>query len=177
MRATDGRPGVDWKAIPLTNNKLAIVDAADYEWLMQWMWYAHLDKRSGKYYAVRNRRKDESGPRGIIRMHSVIAGTQTGEHTDHHDEDTLNNRRYNLRTCSVSQNGANRAATRRNALGYKGVRWVPQKGKYAARLIHYKKEHFLGYHLCAEEAAHAYDREAVLVFGEFAKLNFPQVSA
>ena len=111
----------DFKRIPLSQGKWAIVDVEDYDWLMQWVWYAHKDAHSGDYYAVRNKRVTE-GKSGIVRMHAAICGTKPGEHTDHEDLDKLNNRRSNLRTCTVSQNGANRQKIKKNTSGYKGVR-------------------------------------------------------
>ena len=48
----DTRPVSDYRTIPLSQNKFAVVDAADYEWLMQSKWCAH--KHRNTWYAVRN---------------------------------------------------------------------------------------------------------------------------
>jgi hypothetical protein len=35
------------KEIPLTRGRVAIVDAADYDWLMQWKWRARRESHGG----------------------------------------------------------------------------------------------------------------------------------
>lgn len=161
-----------YRTITLTQGQVAIVDVEDYDWLMQWKWYAHLDKHSGRFYAVRNKTKAE-GKSGMVRMHNVICGTPNGSHTDHGDGNKLNNRRYNLRSCTVSQNGANRGPTARNKLRLKGVRWKSDKKKYQARITHSRTDEHLGYFINPQDAARAYDRKALELFGKFAWLNFP----
>jgi hypothetical protein len=39
------------KEIPLTLGKVAVVDAADYEWLSQWKWYARPASHGAAYAA------------------------------------------------------------------------------------------------------------------------------
>ena len=41
------------RAIPLTQGQWALVDDADYEWLMQYEWCAQWDKDTRSFYAVR----------------------------------------------------------------------------------------------------------------------------
>lgn len=42
-----------YRFIPLTQNKIALVDAEDFEWLSQWNWYAAAHQ-SGSFYARRS---------------------------------------------------------------------------------------------------------------------------
>ena len=49
-------PTADYKLIPLTQGKFAIVDAENYEWLNQWKW--HIKKGSKTFYAVRMNKRD-----------------------------------------------------------------------------------------------------------------------
>jgi len=53
------------------------------------------------------------------------------------------------------------------------VRNRPNK-KWKARISHYKKEYRLGDFLSEEDAARAYDKKALELYGESAKLNFPR---
>jgi len=91
----------DTRLIPLTQGKVAIVDAADYDWLNQWKWYA--SKEGRVFYAIR--RDNDCGGRDIkVRMHRVILGVPTGLEGDHINGDGLDNRRANLRTVTKQQN-------------------------------------------------------------------------
>ncbi len=77
------------KYIPLTQGKVAIVDAEDYAWLSQHKWY--LQKKGGNSYAVRR----ENGK--MIRMHREIMQTPEGLVVDHKDGCGLHNRKCNMR--------------------------------------------------------------------------------
>jgi hypothetical protein len=71
------------KLIPLTKGQFALVDAADYDWLMQWPWNAYWHPRTKSYYARR-----AHGPL----MHRFILGlTDPKIKGDHRDGNTLNN--------------------------------------------------------------------------------------
>ena len=150
------------KSIPLTQGKFAIVDDEDYDEIARHKWY-YLNG-----YAQRH------APRGVTRMHRVIAGTPPGMDTDHINGDGLDNRRSNLRVCTHSQNMANRGRDSTNTSGFKGVTWHKECRKWLAYTAVNRKMIHIGLFERAEDAARAYDREVVRIFGEFAAPNFPQ---
>ena len=93
---------------------------------------------------------------------------------DHINKNTLDNRKENLRLVNGSQNQANRSANSSNTTGLKGVRIAKDGKNFTARLALRKpvrKEIYLGYFKTPEEAAAAYNKEAVINFGKFAQLN------
>jgi len=92
---------------------------------------------------------------------------------DHADRDKKNNRRNNLRPCTLSQNQSNKLVHRNNKSGYKGVSLHSQSDKWRAIINHNKKKISLGLFFSKEEAAKAYDEAARRLQGEFARLNFP----
>lgn len=114
------------KRIPLTQGKVALVSDEDYEYLMQWKWYA---RRAGKtFYAGRHVRLKLK--QKVFHMHRVIA-ERLGilEAPDHKDRNGLNNQRSNLRAATISQNKANRGRNKNNTSGYKGVYWDKERKK------------------------------------------------
>lgn len=84
-----------YREIPLTQGQVALVDASDYEWLMQWKWFALWNKTSRSFYAARNP-KNIDGKRAHIRMNRLILGLEYGDPRmgDHRDGNTLNNLRF-----------------------------------------------------------------------------------
>jgi hypothetical protein len=151
------------KRIPLTRGQYALVDDADYDYLMQWKW--HILVGSSTYYAKRC---------SAIRMHRVILDAPKDQHVDHRDGNGLNNQRYNLRLCTRAQNAQNRKLRRDSKSGFKGVRWVPGRNKWRADIKVKGKSIYLGYFTCVVKAAKAYDEAAIKYFGEFAWLNFKE---
>lgn len=149
------------KEIALKGGGIAKVDDADFSFLNQFTW--RLKKRKGKnsVYAVCE-----------MPMHALL--NPGFEMTDHRDNDGLNNQRENLRACSNSQNQANKPKPRHNTSGFKGVSFRPTRSNrfYAAIGFGGRRIH-IGSFLTAEEAARAYDKKAIELFGPFAQLNFP----
>jgi hypothetical protein len=167
--------GVYCRLIPLSQTLFAIVWESDYLWLMQWKWYAR-KARIGKpgYYAFRNIwDSDGNGKHAVPSMHSEIADRYGLPALDHADGCGLNNTQGNLRPCNASQNGANRGKTCNNKTGFKGVRTNKNSVGYRSRLAYMGREYFLGSYEKSETAARAYDRKALELFGDFARLNFP----
>ena len=149
-----------YRLIPLTQDQNAIVDAADFEFLNQWNWYAHWNKFTKTFYPTR------SVGRNTVTMHWEIFDCQC----DHANKNTLDNRRKNLRKCTVSENSYNRKK-RCNSDGYVGVSWRPKERKWVARITVNKKVIYLGYFKKAKDAAMARDRAALIHHKEFAHLN------
>jgi hypothetical protein len=158
------------RLIHLTQGKSAVVDAADYERLSRWQWFAHFDKKINKWYAMRSQRID--GNLSYVYMHREIMGAAASEEVDHANGDGLDNRRsVNLRIATHRQNLANRGPQRNNTSGYKGVTWNKQLRRWCAQ-IHIAGKHLhLGVFDIAEDGARAYDTAAREHFGEFAYQN------
>lgn len=156
------------RKIPLSQGKFALVDDDDYDFLIQWKWYAHKERES--YYAVRKSVR-LNGKQKMIYMHHILLGTPVGMKCDHQDRNSLNNQRRNLRIATNAQNLINRPSQSNNKLGIKGVYRVGNK--FRASIIFKGKTIHLGAYSSLKEAGKAYDRKAKELFGDFAWLNFP----
>jgi hypothetical protein len=151
------------KRIPLSDGQYALVDAADYEWLSQYHW--HLC--SGGYAA-----RSENGRR--ILMHREIMQPPKGMVVDHVDGSRANNCRGNLRVCTRAENQRNQRKQRGSACGFKGVGYLKGSKRCHAKVVFEGKTVWLGHFDDEVAAARAYDAKAVELFGEFARLNFPE---
>lgn len=164
------------KLIPLTQGKFAIVDDENYEWLSQFKWCAV--KTRSMYYAARtilvgNKKQN-------LYMHRQILHLKKGDkrQADHKNHNGLNNLLSNLRICSHAQNQYNRyGKTTPKTSIYKGVWYSNSKHdrnlkKWVTHIAINGKEYHIGRFHTEFEAAFAYDRKAIELFGEFAHTNF-----
>ncbi len=158
------------KHIPLTQGKFAIVDDEDYDYLMQWKWFAAKDKNT--YYAKRNQVVAEikfGEKRTTLSMHRIIMKTPIGMEVDHRDHNGINNRKKNMRNCSHMHNLQNKISI----IGTSQYKGVYKRGcKWIAAIRHNRKIRHIGIYLSEETAAKAYDEKAVECFGAFAHTNF-----
>jgi len=107
-------------------------------------------------------------------MHRQIARTPDHLVCDHVNHDGLNNRKKNLRNCTLTQNNANSRPSKNSSSKYKGVSWNKSRRKWAAFIKKNGAQLHLGYFYDETSAAHAYDRAARKYHAEFANLNFPE---
>jgi hypothetical protein len=146
-------------------------------------------RKTGRFYWRRsrggNRRGTEAGTvegTGYIRIsignrhymaHRLAWLYVHGEHPigpiDHRNGIRGDNRIVNLRTCIGPENQWNRRR-RPNPTGYTGVYRRPS-GKFAARIMWYRRSFHIGTYPTAEEAARNYDVHAECLFGPFARTN------
>jgi hypothetical protein len=121
----------------------------------------------------------QKGRRALL-LHRLIMECPSSMVVDHKDSTTTDNRKSNLRVCGPSENARNSRLRKRKRCKYKGVVWVKRTetaaGKpYRARVaIAGMRKVYAGYHATQLSAAMAHDDLAVRVFGEFARLNFPE---
>jgi hypothetical protein len=154
--------GESVKTIPLGDGYCAYVDAADYEWLSQWKW------RFQGGYAVRWTKN------GIVYMHREIMKPPPGMVVDHKSRNKLDNTRENLRNATRRENQRNTGKRHGTSSRFKGVGYCKARDKYQAHIQCKGRLHCLGFFIEETDAARAYDRAAVELFGEFARLNFPE---
>ncbi len=158
------QPAETVKRIPLAHGGFVLVDAADFEWLSRYKWSP---KGSGRYAARREKGK-------TIYMHREIMNAPPGMVVDHSDGNGPNNCRSNLRVCTAGQNRCNQAKRIGCKSRFKGVYQDSRRDKWFVMIRVGDKPLWFGYFDAEGEAARAYDRLAVELFGEFAYLNFPQ---
>lgn len=106
-----------------------------------------------------------------IIMHRLLLGHLDGHEVDHKDQDKLNNQRDNLRQFTPSQNKQNGPIKITNTSGYKGVSLNKKTGKWEAGIFRKYKKYNLGLFLTREEAALAYNKKAIELFGPEAYQN------
>jgi hypothetical protein len=104
----------------------------------------------------------------VIKLQRFIMGDPPGLVVDHCDGDRLNNRKSNLRACTVQQNNMNIGITRHNKSGYKGVSRAGKK--WRATICLDGRQLHLGMFERPEIAAAAYDDAAELYFGDNRRL-------
>lgn len=159
--------------IPLTQGKVALVDNED-AYLAKVKWCASFHHLT---WYVRRRVAREDGRPSTQMLHRAVLGlTDPRVVVDHINGDGLDNQRENLRVVSTSQNIAKARLRMTNTSGFRGVTWDSPRQRWVAQIkVDYARK-FLGRYYAAEDAARAYDAAARQHFGEFARLNFPEVA-
>jgi len=163
------------KLIPLTQGQIAIVDNEDYEYLMQWKWFAIRHGRT--HYAARH--ETTSSKSRLIRMHQALLPAPLGLEVDHVNHNGLDNRRRNLRLGTHAENMLNGQKRRGTHSRFRGVTrrvdiaanpwgaYIYKRVDGRSRRIH------LGHFRSEVEAALVYDRAAREDGNELRQLNFP----
>jgi len=156
--------------LKLNGNYSTIVDDEDYRSLVKFRWYTISSKTSGPY-ASRSL-KVTKNKRVVIMLHRYILELAPWDKrvVDHVNGNTLDNRKENLRIVSRHQNNMN-CKGRKHSSKYKGVRFYPPSGKWAAGIRFKSKPIHLGYFDSENEAAKAYNNKSIELFGEFSKPN------
>jgi hypothetical protein len=157
------------KEIILTNGGVALVDDEDYEKVSKYTWHLRKDGYAGSTQYCgggRNGAKYKT-----IRMHRLILDAKDGEIIDHINGNRLDNRKCNLIIVTRTENTYNKKLDKRNTSGYRGVTWRKDLSKWKATIQKDGKLIHLGYFDDKHEAARAYNKKAMELYGEYARLN------
>lgn len=141
-----------------------MVDDEDFERVNRYKWRFHRE------YAIKHFKLNKKDV-GLF-LHRFIMGLNYGDkkQIDHINHNGLDNRKCNLRLCTVIENRRNSSLRSDNTSGYKGVHWYKKTNKWQAR-IKLNKRISLGLFPTPIAAARAYNIAAKKYFGEFAYLN------
>ena len=157
--------------IELTRGYKAIIDDASYDIVKDHKWYIYI-KHHKNGTILNNYAMTVNSKRGTIFMHRLITSVTKGFEVDHIDGNGLNNSCSNLRICNRSQNAMNNRKQLNTTSIFKGVYWDKRYNKWIASIGINRKIKHLGTFAIEEDAAKAYDKAALELFGEFARPNF-----
>lgn len=145
----------------------ALVDTPDYYRCSRYTW---IQDREG--YIITQFRKDYKNY--YYRLHRYILSAPAGLSVDHISGNLLDNRRCNLRLANQQQQTRNTANHSDSLSEYKGVSWRNDRKKWRVQIMYNDKQIYLGLFNSEIRAAQEYDLHAKLLFGQFARLNFPE---
>jgi len=151
--------------IPVHGGLEALIDADDLALVGGRKWWRSSHHRTCVYAYTMDGRK-------TLRMHRLIMGAKKGQNVDHINGDGLDNRKSNLRFCTIEQNKANMRP--RSWRGLKGVE--ASKGGFRGSINVRGVRHRMATRAHWFEAAVDHDRMAVEAHGEFAWINFPCIT-
>ncbi len=114
------------KAIPLTRNYVAIIDAEDAPNVERYNWHVHISKGKGKQPGQPYARANINGRK--VYLHRFITGAELPWQVDHGNHQTLDCRRSNLEVKSHIEN----QQTRRNVKAHR-ARLLAADGKGMVR--------------------------------------------
>lgn len=121
----------------------ALIDTEDLPKLQAYTktWYAAIRRRT--IYAAINLPWKNNKPTGNILMHRVILSDI--EELDHFDSNGLNNRKYNLRDLTHSENCQNLRSHVDSKSKVRGVSWFKRDSKWHAQICVEGKRIHIGY--------------------------------
>lgn len=152
------------KQIELSQGLFTLVDDEDYISLNQIKWSSSFHTRSKKWVACNSK---------VGLLHRYLLGISDKMVLVRHlNGNTLDNRRENLIAISPSISRSSSKSPKNRSSEYRGV--TLQKSVSTKRVKKWRadiQKEFIGVFKTPEEAALAYNKEALKRFGEFANLN------
>jgi hypothetical protein len=168
------------KLISVGQNKFAIVDDEDFDRLNKIRWCIRNDRGRNDYVQttkylgkINNKYKNVT-----IQMHRLILDISDSRKIDHKNGNTLDNRKENLRIATSRKNNTNLHKLKsNNTSGFRGVikrHDYIDKITWRARInLPNGRKKSLGEFSTPEEAAKAFDKAALEIYGDFCgQLNF-----
>jgi hypothetical protein len=167
--------GYIFRRIFLGDGIYTIVDEDVFYRLSHYKWHLKGCK-ANKFYAIADV-KIGPGRTRVVSLHREIMNNPKGFIVDHLNNNSLDNRKDNLRPATRSQNRQNAPKRKKNASSqFLGVSFHKEEKKYRARISIKGKRIHLGKFDNEIDAAKAYDAAARKYYGEHARVNFPEDS-
>lgn len=132
-------------------------DMTDYEKIKTYTWREDVD-----HYGYPRLRATIGGKE--IKMHTFLGYSKC----DHEDRNPFNNRRYNLRAATQSENATNQGIQSNNTSGFIGVSWNKSTNKWRSYINEDKKFIYLGEYVDKTSAITARLQAEKKFYGDFA---------
>lgn len=144
-----------------------IFDECDRDLVTNHKWYPRY-KKSGNVYMSRTIWVGKNKYKSFI-LHREIMGAQKGQIVDHKNGNTLDNRRSNLRFCTVSQNAQN-SFVKPGKSGINGI-MINRRGKFEIRIHVNKVNRCFGTYLSLDSAIPALEYYLYKHHGAFSRIH------
>lgn len=148
--------------IGITNNtkRQFYVDLEDFDILKEYCW-CECEIKSKQYSLLK---AYDPITNKVIRMSKLIGC----KGYDHKDRNTLNNRKYNLRPCTIFENARNISMRTYNTSGVTGVSWSKSCKQWIARITDKSQRIYLGKFENKDDAIKARLLAEIKYYEEFA---------
>jgi hypothetical protein len=133
-------------------------DMDDYDRIKNYCWSEKKDKNYSRVRAY------DSNTKKTIFMHYITSD----RYCDHIDRNPFNNRKYNLRKATMSENNRNHNLRKNNKCGITGVHWHKLRSKWMVYIEVDSKRKHLGYFLEKDDAIKTRLEAEAKYFKEFA---------
>lgn len=156
-----------------TENLWTIIDLEDLEKVMNfpYTWCAKYNHTNDEYYVVANVYHPELQQTRPIFLHQFLMNAN-GKDVDHENNDTLDNRKSNMRIVEEGNNSKNRKGkNKNNTSGYRNVSWDNKRNKWVVQLQVDGKNKRLGSFDDVHEAGKFAEEMRQKYYGEFAGKN------
>lgn len=149
-----GEYGIGWTS---NTNKEFYFDLEDYDKIKQYCW------REGQWgYCMTTTKEDNKGK---FIQHILL---NTNKTIDHKNRNKMDNRKENLRVCTMQENRINASIPNSNTSGFIGVGFDRRYNKYIARIKINRKQIYLGSYSTIQEAVKVRLKAEKEYFGDFA---------
>jgi len=143
------------------------IDSEDIDKVNIYQWHIEKSHSNIKYaQAILPNKK-------TLRMHKLLLPNSI--QVDHINNNGLDNRKCNLRSCNNAENNRNKNFQRNPVSGYTGIRYNPKANSYYVRIMVNKKEISLGHYKDLDDAISARKAGEEKYFGEFKYLNDAEI--
>lgn len=154
-----------------TENLWTVIDLEDLDKVISfpYTWFAKYNHTNNEYYVVASEYHPELRRSKPVFLHQFLTAAN-GRDVDHENNDTLDNRKSNLRIVTESNNSKNRKGrNRNNKSGYRNVCYV--NGKWIVQMQVDGKNKRIGSFDDVHEAGKYADEMRKKYYGEFAGKN------
>lgn len=159
------------RQIPLTKNKIAIVDEEDYARISKYTYYCHINEVYE--YAGRGAYLENDRILTQIYLQEDILKIRSNKNQIilFKNGNGLDCRKENLLVVTPGQRNMAQKPVKNSISKYKGVTFCKQTGRWKARIGYNGKSLWIGRFETEEEAALAYNKRALSLYGDISFQN------
>lgn len=135
--------------------QVVLLDDEDYDMILEKGYKLHLkhDKTiDGFYVQLHYPDLTQKDKRGTIGLHRLVTNCPKGLQVDHVNRNPLDNRKSNLRVCTLSDNLKNKGWYKNNKSGHKGIYYIRTIDRWQGEFKYNKKTYVTKRFRTKEEA-------------------------